>query len=188
MKKRKWQDEEINYLRDSVGSIKISTIARNLNRSDTAVILKMKRLGLSNTKEAIGSLTMHQLAGLLDVDPTVVKLWIQKHGLPYQKRVTRSSRKFYFIDQLEFWAWAELNKERIDFSKVIKNSIVPEPKWVDVERRKKREVAYRNWTTGEVKLMLHLHTSGDNFHSISKHLNRSVVSVKRKYQRTMEQR
>ncbi|MBM7570394.1 DNA-binding protein [Aquibacillus albus] len=183
MNKRKWTDEEIQYLKDHLGRLKIATIAENLSRTETAVILKLKRLGISNTKSSVGRLTMHQLAVLLKVDPTVVKLWIQNHGLPYKRRVTRSTRKFYFIDQEEFWEWAYHNKHRIDFSKVEYQSIVPEPSWVELERKNERSINYKSWTTGEIRRMLHLHTSGSNFEYISSELNRSLVSVKRKYQR-----
>ncbi|MFD1778595.1 DNA-binding protein [Fredinandcohnia salidurans] len=183
MKKRTWTYEEIEFLKDNVGRMKISTIANHLHRTETAVELKIKRLGLSNTKSFTGQLTMHELATLLKIDPKSVKLWIDNHGLRYTKKATRNTRKFYFIKPEDFWDWAKNNKSRIDFSKIEKNAIVPEPCWVEGERSKQKRVNYRAWTTVEINSMIELVATGTPFSDIGKRLNRSPISIQRKYQR-----
>lgn len=183
MKKRTWTYEEIEFLKDNVGRMKISTIANHVDRTETAVELKIKRLGLSNTKSFTGQLTMHELATLLKIDPKSVKLWIDNHGLRYTKKATRNTRKFYFIKPEDFWDWAKNNKSRIDFSKIEKNAIVPEPCWVEGERSKQKRVNYRAWTTVEINSMIELVATGTPFSVIGKRLNRSPISIQRKYQR-----
>ncbi|MFT4417012.1 DNA-binding protein [Fredinandcohnia humi] len=183
MSKRAWTYEEIEFLKDNVGRMKIATISRQLDRTETAVELKIKRLGLSNTKSFTGQLTMHELATLLKIDPKSVKLWIDNHGLKYTRRATRNTRKFYFIKPEDFWEWAKNHKERIDFSKIERQSIVPEPAWVDGERSKQRRVNYRAWTTVEIHSMIELISTGTPFSDIGKRLNRSPISIQRKYQR-----
>ena len=78
-----------------------------MDRTYTAVIVKMKRLGLSNTKLQTGFLTIGELAKVLKVDRTTIRWWIKRHGLPYKKRITRKSKSFHLIDSSEFWEWAE---------------------------------------------------------------------------------
>ncbi|MCH1626384.1 helix-turn-helix domain-containing protein [Fredinandcohnia quinoae] len=183
MKRRNWTFEEIEFLKENIGHMKISTISRQLNRTETAVDLKIKRLGLSNTKSFTGQLTMHELAMLLKIDPKSVKLWIENHGLKYTKKATRNTRKFYFIKPEDFWEWAKNNKKRIDFSKIERQSIIPEPSWVDSERYTEKKVNYKAWTTIEIHSMIELVSTGQTFSDIGKRLNRSAVSIQRKYQR-----
>lgn len=183
MKKRAWTFEEIEFLKDNVGRMKISTISNQLDRTETAVELKIKRLGLSNTKSFTGQLTMHELATLLKIDPKSVKLWIDNHGLKYTRKATRNTRKFYFIKPEDFWEWAKNHKEKVDFSKIEKQTIVPEPAWVEGERSKQKRVNYRAWTTVEIHSMIELVSTGTTFTDIGKRLNRSPISIQRKYQR-----
>jgi IS30 family transposase len=181
--KRKWTDEEIEYVKENVGSSKITTIARNLNRTLSSVELKMKRLGLSNTKSFTGQFTRHELALQLKVDPNSIKLWIDQHGLKCTKKVTRNTKVFHFIKPEDFWIWSYQNKERVDFSKIERHTILPEPDWVEQERQNIREVNYKKWTTKEVLMMSELISMGSTFSDIGKKLNRSTISIQRKYQR-----
>ncbi|WP_205003579.1 sigma-70 family RNA polymerase sigma factor [Scopulibacillus daqui] len=52
-----------------------------------------------------------------------------------------------------FWEWAEKNKNLIDFRKIPKNILVPEPKWVDEQRRidfkNRPSKRQRHWTSKE---------------------------------------
>jgi hypothetical protein len=183
VKRRNWTSEEIEYLRENVGFAKLKTIAKNLDRTETSVELKMKRLGLSNTKSYTGQLTMGELAKLLQVDPKSVKLWTENHGLKFSKRATRSTRMFYFIKPKDFWEWAYVNKESVDFSKIEPNSIPPEPDWLKQERMNKKSINYKSWTTHEIKIMTDLYSRGSDFSDIGEKLNRSSISIQRKYQR-----
>jgi hypothetical protein len=184
--KRYWTKEEIQYLEENVGRLKISTIAKNLNRTENAVLVKMKRLGLSNTKEQLGLLTIGGLAKLLKVDPNTVRGWVKNHGLPCIKKVTRNRKRFYFIDPNNFWLWAENHKEKIDFSKIEKHSIAPEPEWVDKERTPKKTTNYKSWTTYEIKVMVNLLKKGATYKTVGEKLQRSLISIERKYKRLQQ--
>jgi hypothetical protein len=184
--KRYWTEEEIQYLEENVGKIKVSTIAQNLNRTENAVLVKMKRLGLSNTKEQLGLLTIGGLAKLLKVDPNTVRGWVKNHGLPCHKKVTRNQKRFYFIDPTDFWIWAEKHKEKIDFSKIEKHSIAPEPEWVDKERTKKKTTNYKSWTTYEIRVMVDLLKNGANYKTVGEKLQRSPISIERKFKRLQQ--
>jgi hypothetical protein len=183
--KRNWTIEEVNYLQDSVGHIQVLTIAQNLNRSEQSVQLKMKRLGIANTKAQFGLITVGELSNLLKIERNIVCGWIRNHGLNCVLKTTRSSRKFWFVNPIDFWSWAEQNKHKIDFSKVEPHSIPPEPEWLKVERAKpKEESVYKSWTTQEVKDLLHLISLGKSYEDVAKKLSRTTTSVERKYMRS----
>lgn len=183
----RWTQDEIAYLVSSVGKFKLSTIAQNLNRTETAVSLKLKRLGFGNTKEHVGMLTFGELSRYLGVDRNTVQGWAERHGLPFTSKVTKSSRHYYFVDNEDFWKWATKNKEKINFSKIEENAILPEPDWVKKERYyntyfKKRK--YKQWTYKEdEKLKELVLDNGYTYQKVGEILGRSAISVERRYAR-----
>lgn len=181
--RRKWTKEEITFLHENVGNMKVPTMAEKLNRTEEAIVVKMKRLGIANTSNQTGYLLVNQLAKLLKVDHNTVKLWILNHGLKCVTRATRFSKKFYFIQPEDFWNWAELNKEKVDFSKIEPKSILPEPEWFEAERKKEKEISYKIWTVKEENELLMMMSNGSSVKDAAKNLNRSVISIQRKYNR-----
>ncbi|WP_158553352.1 helix-turn-helix domain-containing protein [Peribacillus saganii] len=181
--KSKWTQQEVNYLQENVGIMKLSSIAKKLERSEQAVLSKMKRLGISNTKAQTGYLTTYELAALLKIDPSTIRGWIANHGLQYKKRATRTKRKCYFISPEDFWKWVELNREKIDFSKIEHQSIVPEPDWVEKERANAKPSVYKVWSVKEERKLMLLFSQGCTIKEVAGQLNRSIVSVQRKFQR-----
>ena len=184
-----WNQEEINYLYENVGAVNLNTIAKNLNRPIQGVQLKMKRLKIGNTKEQLGLFTMGSLAQVLNVDRTTIKHWVKNYNLSVTKKKTCKTRVFYFIESSHFWDWAFNHQDRIDFSKVEVNAIPPEPDWVDALRDQKRKIKgnhYRSWTTKEEKMVLELRSQGKTYKSISQILNRTPISIERKYKRLLK--
>lgn len=186
-KRRNWTQEEIDFLKENIGVLKLSTIAKRLGRSYEAVSIKLKRLGMANTKNLTGMMTMGELARHLHVDRNIVKRWVDLYGLPCTVKVPRLSKKFYFIDTIHFWQWAEQNKERIDFSKIEEHAILPEPSWVKKERLKdihaKKKRVYKKWTTKEYKLMMQMREKGCTYSEIGKTLGRTPECIRVQFTR-----
>jgi len=186
---RIWSNSEIDFLQNQVGKMKVDSIAKQLNRSVTAVLIKMKRLKIGNTKNNTGGITRSELARMLGVDSKTVEWWTYKYGLPFQTKITRHSRRYFFIEVTDFWEWAYEHADRVDFSKIELNSIVPEPEWVREYRRKKQVPIgnyYRNWTTKEEELLLTMIDLGKSIDFISKQLNRTSISIQRKRKRLFQ--
>lgn len=184
--RKEWTDEEVEFLKENVGKYKLPTLASMLGRTEVSVLSKMKRLGISNTKEHIGLYTIGELARLLDVDRKTVQGWVERHGLRVVRKVTRFKKHFYFVDTKDFWDWAKENKEKIDFRKIEPNSIPPEPDWVKEERRKNftyKKRVYKKWTTKEDKKLQQLVMSGLSYKEIGEILGRSSISVERRFKR-----
>ncbi|MFV8828988.1 hypothetical protein [Alkalihalobacterium sp. APHAB7] len=185
MNKKKWTEEEVFYLTESVGKYTLSTISERLGRSETSVLMKMKRLGIANTRSQTGLLTTLELAKLLKINTSSVRRWITEHGLKCTQKKTRSKRFYYFIDPEDFWEFAFQNREKIDFSKIEPRTILPEPDWLAQERKKsqqsKKIKKYKRWTTQEEELLKRLVNEDEySIRKAAKKLDRSIISVYRK--------
>jgi hypothetical protein len=183
MARRNWTEDEIEFLKDNVGVMKLTTLSKKLDRTEISIQNKLKRLGISNTKAQTGFLTTYELAKLVHKDATTVRGWIERHGLKSTKKVTNFSRQFLFIHPEDFWKWASANREKVDFSKIQPNTILPEPAWVENERKKENPTSYKVWSIMEEKQLQMMLTEGYSIREVAGKLNRSVISVKRKYER-----
>ena len=143
-----WTPEDIEILETSIGTMSFNAIAKKLGKTPGAVSRQADKLGISNTKLASGLVTMHELAQCLCTYDKKIKRLIDNEGLPGKRRDFRirkaldgkgnrrnEKRLLYYIDVEEFWEWAEDHKDAFNWYPVPKNSLVPEPEWVD-ERRK----------------------------------------------------
>lgn len=183
-----WTPEEDAFLEEKVGKVKIETIAKKLGRSVIAVENRLDRLGVSNTKLESGKITAAELARYCGIDSHVVtRTWIPKKGLPAVRRVTRYKRKYWLIDVKEFWKWAEQNKDLIDFSKVDTHVLLPQPDWVELERKRDYKKIPRKqlkrWTAEEDNQLIKLLNAGYSKAQIAEVLERSETAVDRRIAR-----
>lgn len=160
--RKEWSEEDLLFLEDNIGTYKLSTIANKLNRSYESVRVKMTRLGLSNTKQHTGLVTIGELASIVKVDRNTIMEWVKRHGLPSVKKTTRESREFYFVNPVDFWEWAFQYKGKVQFSTIEELTLLPEPDWVADERRKDKHKIkrrdYQTWTTQEDNNLVELRT------------------------------
>jgi transposase len=189
---RKWTKEEVEYLIEHAGVYTLEHIGQKLNRSTKAILSKLNRLGYTNIREFNGYMSCRQLALALGVSRDVVVRWIENHGLPaFKKNYIRknSKLKHYFINPEEFWKWAEQNQDKINFARVKRYEILPEPAWVEEKRRisyfsldKKRN---KSWTKEEDQLLLKLLKENRTYKEISEILDRSEKAVQMRKQRLL---
>ena len=70
---------------------------------------------------------------------------------------------------------------------MIRKSLLPEPDWVEEERKKDRQIvkkrSYQHWTTKEDQRLLELRNKGFTYAGIGERMNRSFISVERRYKR-----
>lgn len=184
-KNRLWTEGDLEYLENNWGSISIPTLAKNLNRSENAVIIKARLLGLGPFLEAGEYLTLNQLyvelRGLNQGGYTVQQ-WIDK-GLPVKTRkVKKCSFKVVYLD--EFWDWAEMNSTLIDFSKLEPLAIGKEPKWLEDQRKADKEKTFFKkspWTESEDRqLEKMLNEYRYTYRELSLKLQRTEGAIKRR--------
>src|SRR5699024_11688278 len=117
------------------------------------------------------------------IDQNHVKHLAVYNYITYMKEKPKQTRTFYLVDTTDFWKWFFNHQERVDFLKIEKHVLPPEPAWVEAARAIKREKTYRNWTTLEESLLIDYVTKKKPLAEIAKKLNRSLYSIERKYYR-----
>ncbi len=184
---RAWTQSECDYLSDKWGTVSLKSIAKNLNRSENAILIKVQRLGLSAFLESGEYISFNQLLKALGVNGGYGYKpisWIRNRHCPVKtKRVNNSTFRVIYLQ--DFWKWAEQNKSFLDFSTFEENSLGEEPEWAKVKRRNdieaKRRYIKTPWTkTEDEKLKrlvgLHKHT----YSVISKMMRRTEGAIQRR--------
>lgn len=180
-----WSKEEIEYLETNVGTKKISTMAKELNKSECAVAIKLKKIGAGQTRFATGRLTASELANAFNVDRhVVVDNWIRAKGLKAFMKATREKRKFWQIDIDEFWNWAEENKDNINFSKLEPYVLGKEPDWVAEQRKIDfKQIPrhdHRLWTPEQDKQLIAYRDAGYTLKEIADLMGKSKAAVNKR--------
>lgn len=150
--RRTWSESDIEYLEERYGLVSINAIANTLNKGPKAVAIKARRLGLGGVINATEFLNASQLSEALSVDGKTVLRWINDKGLKAIFKSIGIKRKFWRIDLIEFWKWAENNKKLIKWERVELNILGKEPLWVKEERKRcaqKPMKRHKKWTAKE---------------------------------------
>lgn len=182
-----WTDEEIEFLEQHAGKMMIPTLAKRISeefgneRTAKGVHTKLKRLGITNMLQETGRITAHELANLVGVDYRTMRRWIDKGLLTYVRRTVVYKTKHYLISAENFWEFAEKHKDRVNFLRIKPNSIIPEPEWVEGERKKEYysvpKKQRKKWDAEEDNVLISMKKAGYSMKEISQRLKRSVTSV-----------
>lgn len=142
------------------------------------------KIGMSNTKRETGMLTMQGLANEIGEKREVVERWVVKHNLKCTKKITRKIKQFYFIDIPEFWEWAEQHKHKVNFLKIERNSLLPEPSWVEGERKKAygktSSRKFKHWTDEENDTLINLVSANLSYEEIEEKIGREPRDIAEK--------
>lgn len=183
---KQWTKEELSYLEQSWGMVSIKGIANKLNRSINAVKVKSQRLGLSDSRFAFEGITVNQLSVALNISYSILKNWIKLYDFPAKKKLFCQESKVLVVHYDDFWRWAQSNKQMIDFSRVEKNILGPEPSWVESKRnadmirtRKIKKSQNDLWSDEEENILKGmLNAYKYTYPEISQRLNRSEGAIK----------
>ena len=186
-----WNEKEIEILEEFAGFQSIESISRKLNRTPDAVRSKLNRLGITSIRELNGSMSLLQLAKALGVSRSVIERWIEEKNLPAMKKnyyyYKNNKVQHYSIYPDDFWRWAKDHKDEINFAKIERHAILPEPDWFEEERAKdllsKPKNANKNWTPKEDEQLLFLYKTGQSYANIANFFGRSVRSVQARMNR-----
>ena len=160
---KNWTKQEDEYLAENWGTVSVATLAKNLGRSENAIMVRKNRLGLGAFLESGDYVTWNQLLKAIGCGSNAggykVTSWIKNRDFPvHTKRVKNNSFMVVYIH--EWWIWAEKNRDLLDFSKFEENSLGKEPAWVKEKRRhdfeKNRKYIKTPWTKQEDEKLLRL--------------------------------
>ena len=184
---RTWTLQEERYLQENWGTLSVETLAKNLERSENAVIVRKCKLGLGAFLDNGDYVTWNQLMraiGYRNANSYQLISWVEKRGCPvHTKRVNNNSFKIILLD--EWWIWAEENRDLLDFSKFEENVLGMEPEWVKKQRRhdieKNRKYIKTPWTRAEDdKLRRLVEKQKYTYDELSKMLRRTNGAIQRR--------
>jgi len=186
-KSKIWTKEEIEYLSANWGLKSVPFIARHLNRTETAIILKAKRMRLGAASTSGEYLTANQVSKLLGVDiHTVMDRWILKHGLKAKKRVIRTRRMMTMIKFTELVNWLKNNQDKWDSRRLELFALGKEFDWLKEKRRNDLSLPvkkFHKWTKEDDMIAIHLFRAGFTYRQIAERLGRSEDAVERRLSR-----
>ena len=189
---RKWTEEDDEYLVRHYGSKKLSSIAKKLGRTTESIERRISRLGLGGVRSHIANFTSYELAETLGVDPTTIYRWAEQQELPH-RMIRKESVRIMTIEIDQFWKWASSHKELLNFNRIEKGVLIPEPAWVHEQRKKDYEQRPRHegrpWTIEEdERLWTLFYQQGLTQREIGKLIGRSENGVQRRLTRIRHQR
>lgn len=151
----RWTKEEVDFLKNSIGSMTFSAIAKKLNRTETAVLLKTKRLGLGAFKENTDLLSINEVAAMLDIDRKMAWSIVNSGKIKSVRKNIRGKTYRRFC------------------------------RYEDVLKFKKtyQKQCYKKWSDYEKSIMRMCQQKGLSQAEIGKRLNRSIAAVEHKVSR-----
>ena len=184
-KRKKWTQEELDFLEEKWGVLSKKLIAKKLNRSLNSVIVKAVRLGLGGYINARDEITLNLLINTLGYKNSYS--WVSKkfenHNIPIKKmKIIDKSVKMVNIN--EFWKWAEKNKEILNFADFEEGALGKEPLWVKEKRnidKNSLNKINRNrlWTKYEEQLLISkVKSMRYTYKELSKEFNRTEGAIK----------
>ena len=184
-KRKKWTQEELDFLEEKWGVLSKKLIAKKLNRSLNSVIVKAVRLGLGGYINARDEITLNLLINTLGYknSNSGVSKKFENHNIPIKKmKIIDKSVKMVNIN--EFWKWAEKNKEILNFADFEEGALGKEPLWVKEKRnidKNSLNKINRNrlWTKYEEQLLISkVKSMRYTYKELSKEFNRTEGAIK----------
>ena len=182
-----WTEEEITYLEERWGRIKTKTIAKNLNRSISAVKQKAIRRGLGPALRSSDYMTIYDIATAFNKNySSIMQIWVDNNGLRFEERTFVEKMSYKVIKPKDFWRWAEQNKGLINFAKYERYALPDEPDWLLDKIKSDYAVqdfsrVSRVWTKADDGDLKYMYASGKHtLAQMAQKLNRSETAIKRR--------
>lgn len=175
---RPWTEEELDYLRENVGTRMPSEMAKHLGRSTQAVKNRLCQMGIGGYLDNTDRMTATSVARMMGVHPQTVDRWIAL-GLTYRKK-----GQYLTIDQDGLVRWLGSHQGEWRADKVKDDTLLRLTPWwaekraKDLEERKHRSAG--RWTKEEVAKLKTLRHRGLYIQEIAPILGRSERSVEYK--------
>jgi hypothetical protein len=145
---------------------------------------KAYELGLESQRNVQGYHTISFIASACGVSDHVVRThWIRKLGLKTKKSTFfANGYRVRLIDAEEFWEFAYKNKNVINFHKIKRGVLLPEPEWLREEKQKPKKPprTAQRWNEIEVKQLIDMFKLGYDSKKIAERLGRTVGSIEHK--------
>lgn len=174
--RRKWTEQEKNYLNKRYCKQPVATTAKVLGRTVVSVKRKARSLGLNiYAGEFVSARTVAKCFGQ---DIRVVLRWITKFGLPATERRVANVTRYEILPEM-FWQWAKDHRDEIHWASYEPLSLLPEPDWLEETRNAYKYCNHHkrvsHWDRMRISEMLR---HGATFREIGDGLGRTTESAK----------
>lgn len=186
--KKKWTKEELEYLENNWGNVRMKTLESKLNRTNEAIKIKATRLGLGGAKTN-GSLyiTASQAAKILGVDRKTVLRKIKNGEIQAKYQNIAPYQKWYCIKFEHFLEWLKENQDKYDATRVEEYALGYEYSWLKRKRSKDLKLNIKNankkYTDEDVEKIKHMLNMHVPIKEIAKIFKRSEAAIRRKIKR-----
>lgn len=160
MKPSNWKQEEIEYLKEKMGVLSFKTIAKNLGRTETACIVKSKRLKLHSFKHNTDLITVSDAAEMLNIDRNTVYYLVEAGRLKPRYKNIRYKSKQLFLNYDEVCDFATIYQKQNN----------------------------KKWTEYEISRLYCLFKMGKTYSEIGKELNRTESAISHKIRRLIKRK
>lgn len=154
----KWTDKECNFLKENIGTYSMAYIAKSLGRTETAVLIKAKRLNLGCFKNNSDKITVADVCEILDIDHKGVYRMIRLGKIKYQRKRIRNNSYQYFFDYEYIIRFAESYQKQ----------------------------NFKRWTPYEISRLKLLVLRGLTYKQIGEELGRSEIAIQKKINKTIK--
>lgn len=176
-----WTEQEEEYLINKYGKTKISEMAKRLNRTESSVEKKIKRMKLGPSFENQDEFTAVELSRTLGRSRSIILNWIYSGKLKATLKVTGKKKKYQMIKPKDFWNFAKDNPKLMKWEKFERGIIIPEPEWLDEEIEKYMRNRYKNndkkWSKMEDCLLINYYKKGIQLKEIGKLMGRTEYAI-----------
>ena len=187
-----WTEEDYDYLKRWWGLEDVTTIGIMLGRSREALRNKAKKLGICSKKIYY---TARECSIMLGMSDSRFLGYLQKGYV--KSRKAKTEQLIHQIKPQELLDFMEKHQDKWDSRKMTSEPFfIEKPDWYieKCKRDKENPIDYldtqKKWTDDEYKYLLEAKKQGMSFEEIAKELDRTVSSVKSKYEKrnTVERR
>lgn len=182
--RKKWTQEEKDYVYDNWGDMSIRYIARTLGRSSTSIIRFAEREQLGGAVFNDLFLSTVEASEIIGVDPKTIITWIDTKQLKARKKAIKK-RRVYQIDPTDFKDFLRDNQDKWKATNLQEGFFDDNQcEWlINKKERDNNPIAIKSkslWTIKEQLKLQALVQQGLTNREIAKILNRTQVSVQRK--------
>lgn len=187
MKRRRWTKEEENYLTEKWGLVQRRTIAKNLNRTECAVMKRAADLGLGTMQKGNGEFySPHQISKILGWHPTTIYPYVHSNKLKAIRKIL-AKESVYQVEHDDLMEFLKEYQDRWDSRKVEIFAFGEEPEWMKEKRDRDfyKDNQYKKWTKQEEGRLIGLVNNGMAYKDIAKMMERTTRAI---YNRTAKLR
>lgn len=128
--KKIWSKKEIEYLRNNYGKKTSKEIAKDLNRTESAIRNQVVRIGLTLKELSEDMIYVKDFSKIAKVSRRRLAELRKNNGLPIVKERKNGGKNCRTVMSLDkFWKWYKNNQELLNLIRMEQGALGPEPKW-----------------------------------------------------------